>query len=240
MTDIMAVLRGARDAARVADLEADSLPGTVAEAYEMVLPTIAMPAAWKIGGANPWSQKVFGNADPFFGALSAEEVVMEPDTVPLARLVSPLAEPEIALEIGDPEDPGALFSRMGLSIEVPASVLPDAAKPRLTGQIADRAGAGALWIGAVGPFDPQAFSDDFETEFVHNDADPVIGRASNVLFGGPLGAARRFLDLARDHGAPVFSGQWIATGGLTPAVPVSAGDSIAFSALGRTVRATCA
>jgi 2-keto-4-pentenoate hydratase len=235
MTDIMAALRAARSASRPADLSPESLPETVDAAYDLVLPTVAEPAAWKIGGANPWSQKVFGNTDPFFGALTLDELTFEPDPVPLSGLVSPLAEPEIALEIGDPDDPAALFSRIGLCIEVPASVLPEAAKPYLTGQIADRAGAGALWIGAVTPFTSEAISGDFDSRFVHNDGDAVAGRGSNVSGGGPLGAARRFLDLARDHGAPVFPGQWIATGGLNPAVPVAPGDSILFSALDRTI-----
>lgn len=236
MTDVIAKLVSARAAGRAAEFDAAELPETPEAAYKTVLPMVEKPAAWKIGGANPWSQKVFGNDDPFYGALVTDEVLFAPAQVPLGALHSPLAEPEIALEIAEDGAP-APFARMGLSLEIPASVLPDAAKTRLTGQIMDRAGAGALWIGAIRPFDSALLSTEFDTTFTHNDNEAVAGRKSNVLHGGPLGAALRFLDLARMHGAPLAPGQWIATGGLNPAVPVVPGDRIRFDALGDTITA---
>ncbi|MFP4273714.1 MAG: hypothetical protein ACLFRU_01710 [Paracoccaceae bacterium] len=49
-------------------------------------------------------------------------------------------------------------------------------------------------------------------------------------------AAAEFLALARRHGAPLEAGQWIASGGLNPAVAIKPGDSLRFAALGGEVR----
>ena len=92
-------------------------------------------------------------------------------------------------------------------------------------------GAGALWIGAVRDFDASALETPFTSTFTHNGGAPITGRSTNVK-GGPLGAAREFLMLARRYGLPVLPGQWIATGGLNPAVAVTPGDQVGFAALG--------
>lgn len=236
MTDVIEQLRTARTAGIEAVFGPADLPADPAAAYALALADSRPVAGWKIGGANPWSRKVFGNSESFFGALFADEVFVETLEVAVGGLNAPLAEPEIMLEIADPgaAGPGAAFSRMGLGFEIPATVLPAACKSLLTGQIADRAGAGALWVGAVQPFDAARFDPPFASEFRHNDAAPVEGRSDNVL-GGPLGAAMEFLGLARRYGATPAPGQWIATGGLNPAVAVAPGDRLAFAAMGQRV-----
>ena len=231
MTDVISEIRAARADLRAANVSPEDLPKTPQEAYELALPTVESPAAWKIGGANPWSKKVFGNEDPFFGPLAASEIFFEPAPMPLSGLFHPLAEPEIALEIAE-DGADAPFSRMGLSLEIPASVLIDDAKTQLTGQISDRAGAGGLWIGAIRPFDASVFEPEFKTQITVNSDAPLPSSKSNVLFGGPLGSAMRFLELARAQAADIRPGQWIATGGLNPAIPVTPNDRIVFDALG--------
>jgi len=236
MTDLIDKLRTARAAGAEAGVELAELPGDLASAYAMAFADPRPAAAWKIGGANPWSRKVFSNTEVFFGALFAEEVFVETATVAVGGLNAPLAEPEIMLEIADPlvDRPEAAFSRMGTGFEIPATVLPADCKSVLTGQVADRAGAGALWIGATGPFDAAPFDTPFTSRFLHNGDIPVDGRSDNVL-GGPLGAAMEFLTLARRYGATLEAGQWIATGGLNPAVGIEPGDRLGFAALGRQV-----
>lgn len=236
MTDLFHVLTAARAAATEAAVAPADLPADPATAYALALAGDRPVAGWKIGGANPWSREVFGNTEVFFGALYADEVFVETATLAVGGLHAPLAEPEVMLEIADPAaaDPAAAFSRMGLGFEIPASVLPAACKTRLTGQIADRAGAGALWVGAVQPLDTARLDTAFVSEFRRNDDAPVPGRSTDVL-GGPLGAAMEFLALARRHGATLAPGQWIATGGLNPAVAVAPGDRLHFDALGTPV-----
>lgn len=226
---IISALQAARAKGHVAELKAEDLPEALETAYGLAASQLQEVAAWKIGGANPWSQQVFGNAEVFFGPLAPGEVYLDTAELSLNGLCAPLAEPEIMLEIADPDSDG--FARMGLGFEIPASVLPEAAKTRLTGQICDRAGAGALWIGAVRDFDASALETPFTSTFTHNGGAPITGRSTNVK-GGPLGAAREFLMLARRYGLPVLPGQWIATGGLNPAVAVTPGDQVGFAALG--------
>lgn len=236
MTDLIRRLRDARATGSEAAVCTADLPADSDAAYALALTDDRRAAGWKIGGANPWSRKVFGNAEVFFGALLPEELFVDTPTVTVGGLNAPLAEPEIMLEIADPtaETPETAFSRMGIGFEIPATVLPAACKGLLTGQIVDRAGAGALWIGAVRPFDSAPFAMPFTTEFSHNDAAPVDGHSDNVL-GGPLGAAMEFLGLARRHGAALAPGQWIATGGLNPAVAIAPGDRLSFTAMGQGV-----
>jgi len=236
MNQLVMELQRARAQGNVARVGLSDLPETHAEAYKVGLCGVTDIAAWKIGGANPWSRKVFENCEVFFGPLTPDEISVETTSLDISRLVAPLAEPEIILELGDwkAECLEKVFPRMGLGFEIPASVLPEDAKAQLTGQIADRAGAGALWIGAVQPIDTALLEAEFDSVFYHNDAGPMAGHSCNI-FGGPLGAAYEFLQLAKRHGMPLQSGQWIATGGLNPAVAVAPGDKLSFTALGTNV-----
>ena len=219
-------LARARTAGIAADFDVDLLPAETEEAYAEALGALAGGniAAWKIGGANAWSQKVFGNAELFFGPLMADEVAFDSESYSLAGLVSPLAEPEIMLELGEwpMDEVGPVFTRMALGVEIPASVLPAEAKTRLTGQILDRAGAGGLWIGAPRPFDGRSLAENFSISFRCDDQPERIGHAGNV-FGGPVGSALLFLGQVLRRGVTLQPGQWIATGGLVPAIPVESG-----------------
>lgn len=245
---ILARLATARAAGRAAAFDPAALPGDVGAAYAAVLAATppAAVAAWKIGGANPWSQAVFGNHELFFGPLLRGEVRGARDTsdrgpYPLAGLVAPLAEPEILLELGP--WPGRadtpLFSRMALGFEIPASVLPAAARPVLAGQVLDRAGAGGLWIGAAEPFDGARLAADFPVRLRVGGGPAREGRSASVI-AGPVGSALLFLGQALRRGAVLRQGQWIATGGLVPAVPIAAGDQLEAEAAGMRVAMDCA
>ena len=242
MHPLITALIAARKSGREVQAGPELLPETLNAAYALGLEQVPEPAAWKIGGANPWSRQVFSNSEIFFGPLSSREVTVTAVAAgrySLSGLVAPLAEPEIMLEIGVPEIQGEvnaaemphLFSRMGLGFEIPATVLPEELKTRLEGQVADRAGAGGLWVGDVCDFDPAAAGTDFEAFFSFNGGPEAVGGSANV-FGGPLGSALEFLTLARRYGMPLREGQWIATGGLIPAVKVHSGDRVACRAMG--------
>ncbi|MCB1396694.1 MAG: hypothetical protein H6898_12560 [Rhodobacter sp.] len=234
-TRLTALLAQARADGSPAQFAASDLPDTVDAAYAAAF--AATPAddiaGWKIGGANPWSQAVFANAELFFGALLARETVTEGASFPLDGLVAPLAEPEIMLELGawPPRADTPVFTRMALGIEIPATVLPDDAKPRLAGQVIDRAGAGGLWVGPAEPFDGARLTSAFSARYRLNDEDWREGHSGNV-FGGPLGSALLFLGQALRRGAPLRSGHWIATGGLVPATRVQPGTQITAEAAG--------
>ena len=236
MKQLTLQLQRARAQGRLAEITLADLPGTPAEAYAVGLAGMDQISAWKIGGANPWSRKVFDNTEVFFGPLAPAEIAVETAILDISGLWAPLAAPEIMLELGDWQAARseAQFVRMGIGFEIPASVLPDDAKVQLTGQIADRAGAGALWVGAVQPIDIAKLEADFDSTFCHNDAAPVAGHSRNI-FDGPLGAASEFLQLAKQYDMPLQSGQWIATGGLNPAVAIAPGDRLRFAALGASV-----
>lgn len=225
---LKAELEAARCEGREAKIEVSDLPAYLAEAYALAFSLLPAKdvAAWKIGGANPWSQAAFGNDLPFFGALSRRELLIETTPVDLKGLVAPLAEPEIMLELGEfPDEEGnATFSRMGLGVEIPASVLPADARQTLAGQVVDRAGAGLIWVGDIRAYDEKAL-DGVIVHYGKSGGELVEGGSHNVI-GGPSGAVRAFLKLARSLGAPLAPGQWIATAGLVRAVPVASGDTV--------------
>lgn len=227
--DLARLLAKARQAGQLAEFDAALLPDDPGPAHAAALGAIdtSRIAAWKIGGANAWSQQVFGNAELFYGALLTEETTGDTEHYALDRLVAPRAEPEIMLEIAQwPPAPDApLFSRMSLGFEIPATVLPVAARSALCGQILDRAGAGGLWLGRAQPFDGAMLCDEMAVSFRLNDKNPQTGRGADV-FGGPLGSALLFLGQALRRNAPLRAGQWIATGGLVPSCPIQPGDRI--------------
>ena len=227
MGSLSKILLDARKNACEVPISQDDLPANLTQAYACSVAQVADVRAWKIGGANPWSQAVFKNSKVFFGPLEAREVFVEHNQIPIAGLVAPLVEPEVMLEIGDwsSENRRNRFPRMALGFEIPASVLPKALKSMLIAQVSDRAGAGAIWISKIQPLDEARISQGFEVEMEKNGKNLVVGHTENVI-SGPMGAAEEFLSLAIQHDMPLRSGQWIATGGLCPAVPVSRGDIV--------------
>ena len=234
---LKAELEAARREGREAQVDVTDLPDELADAYALALSLIPASevSAWKIGGANPWSQAAFGNIMPFFGALSRKELLIGSTPVDLTGLVSPLAEPEVMLELaGLPDEEGnAVFSRMGLGIEIPASVLPAEAKKNLVGQIVDRAGAGLIWVGEIRAYDV-GFLDKVTLSYGKSGGQMAYGGSHNVI-GGPAGATRAFLKLARSLGAPLAAGQWIATAGLVKPVPVAPADTVTMQTSERSI-----
>lgn len=222
-------LKRARVMGQKASIAPSDLPATPEQAYAASSSQVRDVAAWKIGGANPWSRKVFNNQEIFFGPLQEQELVSGAGSLSLQGLLAPLAEPEVMLEIADwnATTPSARFSRMALGFEIPATVLPEDLKPELMGQIADRAGAGAIWLTGIRAFDIACFEQPLLVEMQLNADDPIAGSTENVI-SGPLGAAAEFFSLALRYDMPLEPGQWIATGGLCPAVPVVPGDRLAL------------
>jgi 2-keto-4-pentenoate hydratase len=236
MNAILNALQVARAAGKTADVSVNDLPSNAVDAYVIALEQVKKVGAWKIGGANPWSQAVFENEQIFFGPISTTEMAVETPDISIAGLHAPLAEPELMIQLGDwhDEDLSKRFTKIGFGFEIPASVLSDAAKGQLTGQMVDRAGAGALWIGAVTDFDADLLLHAFTSEFQHNTDDIIAGGSHNII-GGPLGAINDFLAQAVGYNLSLAQGQWIATGGLNPAVPIAQGDQLSFMAAGREI-----
>lgn len=230
MSRLRTALLTARKTSQVAAMTESDLPKDMRSAYAIGVGQVAHVAAWKIGGANPWSRAVFQNEHVFFGPLHPHEVFVDTDSLPISSLVSPLAEPEVMLEIADcyahrVED---RFRRIGIGFEVPGSVLPDTLKSQLRGQVVDRAGAGALWVQTLNDVTVRGLDQELTISMQQNEQPPVSGTSANVT-GGPLGAAMEFMGLAREYGIALEAGQWVATGGMCPAVPVEMGDTLTLS-----------
>ncbi|MFY1709570.1 hypothetical protein [Tritonibacter scottomollicae] len=230
------ILKQARKNGSTAKIEIRHLPQNLEDAYAVSQMQVQEAKAWKIGGANPWSRQIFKNTRVFAGPLQHHEVNIGTAPLSITGLNKPLAEPEVMLKMKNPtgRTPSEQFSDMALGFEIPATVLPEELQPVLNAQVSDRAGAGLLWVGQPQPFDAEHFETDFEIAFSKNGDDPVTGSSTNIL-GGPLGAAEEFLGLAPRYGLSVTSGQWIASGGLCPAVSISAGDQLRLRAWGQDI-----
>ncbi|MBO9395288.1 hypothetical protein J7400_01255 [Shimia sp. R9_2] len=229
--EVKNALEVARGASADAKLSVEMLPEDIEQCYGVSFAQVPRPSAWKIGGVNAWSRKVFENDEAFFGPLSSEEVCSGRDNISIQGLRNPLAEPEIMLQLSKDNTGGWRFSQMGIGFELPATVLPEGLKPELRAQVCDRAGAGALWISGVQAYSEDLLAQNFKVE-TWLDSRPLAtdALAQNVI-GGPLGAARDFIALAERYNAPLSHGQWIATGGLSPAVSVNGNSVIRVKAL---------
>ena len=219
------VIDAARRAGQKAALGPENLPPDRAAAYQMALAQVDRPLAWKIGASNHWSRMAFGIDHIFFGPLTGSEVRLGGDSLDLSGLVEPLVEPEIVVQIADPDAPNirGFVSAIELGLEIPATVLPEHLKGHLNAQIVDRAGVGALWVETGMNLEPACLDNPITGSFQHNNESATSWSSAN-LTGTVRDILSEFRSLAHLYGARLNRGQWIATGGVCKPVPVVPAD----------------
>lgn len=186
----------------------------------------------KIGLTSPAVQRQLGVDRPDFGFLFADMQVQETDLVPMARLLQPRIEAEIAFELGadladGPLDVGQV--RAAVARAVPALEIVDS---RITGwdisfsdTVADNASSGMFVLGTdwrtLDDVEPVSTQMVLTVDGV--EASRGVGAA---CLGDPLEALRWLALTARDTGEPLRAGQIILSGALGPMVPFTAGSTV--------------
>lgn len=226
----------------------EEIPATVGDAYAAVLEqTLGQgfsAAGWKLGGTTLTTRRAFAVQKPYFGVLHQTEILTAPLVAPGLPLVELKGEAEVALRLSQDcgriitQGEGAvrsaaaeqLFDAWCWSLEMPSSPILNLMELGIRALLADRCAAGALILGAPSVFDPQGWGGRKLT--LLQDGEAISEGSVEALIETPQDSARQFLLEAQGEGYSPAAGQWIATGGLTPCVPMKERARIALLADG--------
>jgi 2-oxopent-4-enoate hydratase len=193
------------------------------------LATGARVVGHKIGLTSPAVQRQLGVDRPDFGVLFADMAYSDGAKIPMARLLQPRAEAEVAFVLGrDLDEPGADV-RAAVAYAVPALEIVDS---RIAGwditfadTVADNASSGLFVLGEtllpLERFEPA----EVTMTMTLNGEVVSTGTGADCL-GDPLRAVAWLAATARELGDPLRAGQVVLSGALGPMRPVEAGDEV--------------
>ncbi|GAB4444824.1 MAG: fumarylacetoacetate hydrolase family protein [Chloroflexi bacterium OHK40] len=197
-------------------------------------------AGWKAGATNPGAQANFGLSQAVFAALLESGRLTDGATIPLAPLIHPRLECEVAFVLAhDLVGPGITPE---LALEAVAGVVPafevvdartEGWNAKMPEMIADNCFQARYVLG--GPPVPAAGLDLAAVEVVLSRGGGEVARATgaNVL-GSPTNALAWMANRMAERGLAMRAGQVVMAGSLTPLVPCAPGDAFeaVFSGLG--------
>ncbi|MCS6881680.1 MAG: fumarylacetoacetate hydrolase family protein [Oscillochloridaceae bacterium] len=246
-------LRAERDAAPVPPWR-ERFPGvTEDDAYaiqnellRLHLANGATLAGWKAGATNPGAQATFELRDAVYGRLLSERRLSSGVTLPMAALIHPRVECEVAFVLArDLSGPG---------------VTPEAALAAVQGMVAAFEIVDSRTTGWAAKM-PELIADNvFQARYVlservvpvtdvdlaalevvlfRNGQEAARARGASVL-GSPANALAWMANRIAAHGHALRAGQVVLAGSLTPLVPCAPGDTFeaVFDHLGP-IRVTC-
>lgn len=199
----------------------------------------------KLGMTSAVKRAALGIAEPVYGRLTSGMLLPTGAALPVAELIGPRAEPELAFRLGADVPAGSTADAVLAAIAevLPAIEVVDtryATSFRLVDSVADNAGAARVVLGATG----RAL--DRLPEL------PVLGclfsfpggadtAAGGAAMGDPAVAVAWLADALAARGERLEAGTLVLSGGLTAAVPLHRGDHVSaeFDGLGR-VEVRCA
>lgn len=199
------------------------------------------PVGWKIGFTNRTIWDEYGVHAPIWAPMydgTVAALAGAGDACPLAGLVEPRIEPEIAFRFAAAPRPGmdeaALLARIdGIchGFEIVQSLFPGW-RFRAADTVAAFALHGRFRHGPIVPVPPEARPawlarlSTFTIALLRDGTVMDEGAAGNVL-DGPLSALRHFVDGLPEHplGRGIEAGDLVTTGTLTRALPAAAGET---------------
>jgi 2-keto-4-pentenoate hydratase len=186
----------------------------------------------KVGLTSRAVQQQLGVDQPDFGVLFDDMEHLDGDTIPMARLIQPKVEAEVALVVGA-DLAGATLSwsefLRGLAYALPALEIVDSVihdwKITLVDTVADNASSALYVLGNqpvdVGRLDLGALG----MQMGINGQTVSVGTGAACL-GHPLRAAYWLARTMAERGQSLKAGQVILSGALGPMVPLQAGDAV--------------
>ncbi|WP_457966941.1 fumarylacetoacetate hydrolase family protein [Arthrobacter sp. D1-29] len=188
----------------------------------------------KIGLTSEAVQRQIGVARPDFGVLFDDMRYGDGDEIPMARLLQPKAEAEIAFlleeDILDASD--AVAVRAAVALAFPALEIVDSRiadwRIGITDTIADNASSGVFVIGANG-FPLDAFEPAGVVMRMRRGDTVVSEGTGRDCLGDPLNALTWLAATAIEVGSPLRAGDFVLSGALGPMVTVSPGDEFSAS-----------
>lgn len=186
----------------------------------------------KVGLTSKAVQQQLGVDQPDFGVLFDDMEHLDGDTIPMARLIQPKVEAEVALVVGaDLADKALSWSEFlrGLAYALPALEIVDSViqdwKITLVDTVADNASSALFVLGNqpvdIGRLDLGALG----MQMGINGQTVSVGTGAACL-GHPLRAAYWLACTMAERGQSLKAGQVILSGALGPMVPLQAGDAV--------------
>ncbi|WP_417498356.1 hypothetical protein [Maricaulis sp.] len=193
----------------------------------------AQAAAYKLGGTTGATRTAFAVSRAYAGALCADQLIKDGQDLPTG-LINPVVEPEILLAFDRPFAPQRAarsvqalrdeLAWVGIALEVPATPVSGLPQTGVGWLLADCCAAGALVVGEqLSPAHLDTLSQARVTLQVGTRTSQ--GEASRLL-DGALGAMSDILAVFGQLGWAVPAGIPFATGGLAPALPIGAGETV--------------
>lgn len=187
----------------------------------------------KVGLTSRAVQQQLGVDQPDFGVLFDDMEFLDGDAVPMARLIQPKAEAEVAFVVGrDLASPRPAYAEFlsALAYAVPAIEIVDSAienwKLTLVDTVADNASCGLYVLGnqpmAIGGLSLAEVGLQMDI----NGKTVSVGGGAACL-GHPLRAAYWLALIMCERGEGLRAGEVILSGALGPMAGVQAGDQIA-------------
>ncbi len=184
----------------------------------------------KVGLTSAAVQRQLGVDQPDFGVLFADMEFLDGDEVPMARLIQPKAEAEVAFVAGRDLCGGVpSYSEFlaALAYALPALEIVDSAIAgwtlTLADTVADNASCGLYVLGNQPVAIGQLRSSELGLQLDRNGRTEAIGSGSACL-GHPLRAAYWLARTLAARGEGLRAGDVILSGALGPMVPAVAGD----------------
>jgi len=215
-------------------------PGiSVDEAYRVQLRIIEIKKSLgqvvvgkKIGLTSQAMQAMLGVKEPDYGHILNGMVVMEGEKIPVADLIAPRIEGEIAFVLKeDLKGPGVTLTEVIRCTEglIPALEIIDSRirdwKIKLPDTVADNASSARIVLGGV--FTPPHPIDLRTVGMVMEKNGEVLATAAGAaVLGHPAQAVAWLANKLAAYGITLRKGEIILSGSLTAAVPVTAGDFI--------------
>lgn len=220
--------RTAIDALGVPDLP-------TAYAVQRVLREAAGPlAGWKLGVTSRAKQVQVGVSSPIFGFLAGANALDLGEPLDTAALIQPRCEPEIVFVLGrdlsgphvTATDVLAATSGVAVGIEVLDSRYRDYAFT-MADVTADNTSAGRFVVGT--PVPPAGIDLRLVGVVLEKNGEVVATASGAASLGHPAAAVAWMVRTMAADGEGLSAGEVVLSGGLTAAVPVTAGDVVVAS-----------
>ena len=240
------LLRAARDARPIPPLTESNPSWELDDAYEVQrqvrsawLADGARLAGRKVGLTSQAMQDMLGVDQPDFGFLLDSMLASSGEAIPVANLIAPRVEAEIAFFIAKPLAGPGVDRRQVLdateavapALEVIDSRVADW-RIKLVDTVADNASSGMAVLGERRPLDAlDLAAEEMELDV---DGEQVSGSGSAVLGTHPADAVAWLADTLAGFGERIEAGEVVIPGAMARALPVGAGSRAVarFSTLG--------
>ena len=186
---------------------------------------------WKLGVTSRAKQQQVGVDAPIYGFLATDHVLDVGEPLDTSRHINPRCEPEVVFVMGrdlagahvTATEVLAATAGVAVGIEVLDSRYTDY-RVTMPDVVADNASAGRYVVGA--PVPPHGIDLRLVGVVLEHDGDVVATASGAASLGHPAAAVAWLVRALAASGEGLRAGEVILSGGLTAAVPVSAGDVV--------------